>query len=157
MKNLSLPAFVAAILITPSVALSDTYTLDPSHSQIVFSYNHFGFSTSYGMFSGFAGEIDFDATNPAASSVKVSMPEASMYTGWEARLAHFMSGDFFGANDQDLITFQSTSIELTGEKTALISGDLTMNGVTKPITLDTVMNKAGAHPLAGNGRRRATI
>lgn len=149
MKFLTTAIAAAAFLATPVLAAPETYTLDPSHSQIVFSYNHIGFSTTYGMFSGFEGTIAFDAEDPAASSVEVSMPEASMLTGWEARLAHFMSPDFFGANDQDLITFKSTSIEVTGETTALITGDLTLNGVTKPVVLDTVLNKAGQHPLAG--------
>ncbi|HKK84193.1 MAG TPA: YceI family protein, partial [Roseovarius sp.] len=54
---------------TGAFAAPEAYTLDPSHSQVVFSYNHLGFSTTYGMFSGFEGEIMFDAENPAASSV----------------------------------------------------------------------------------------
>lgn len=126
---------------------TETYTLDSSHSQIIFSYDHLGFSTSYGMFSGFAGEIQFDAENPAASTVSVSLPVRSMFTGWEARYDHFMSDDFFGATPEDLITFTSTAIEVTGDDTALITGDLTMNDVTQSVVLDAKMNKADMHPM----------
>ena len=109
---------------------AEKYVLDASHSQIVFDYNHLGFSTTYGMFSGFEGEITFDEASPANSSVSVSMPVMSMFTGWEQRKGHFMSGDFFGAEEGDLVSFTSTGIEVTGEDTALITGDLTMNDVT---------------------------
>ena len=101
------------------------------------------------MFSGFEGEIMYDAKAPANSSVSVSMPVMSMFTGWEQREAHFMSGDFFGAEEGDMVTFTSTSIEVTGDDTALITGDLTMNDVTKSVVLDAKLNKTGDHPMAG--------
>ncbi len=140
-------AAVLALNANPALAAPETYVLDPSHSQIVFSYQHLGFSTTHGMFSGFGGEISFDAENPAASSVSVSMPVRSMMTGWEARFEHFMSDDFFGAGEGDMISFTSTGIEVTGENTANITGDLTMHGTTKSVVLDAVLNKAGAHPM----------
>jgi polyisoprenoid-binding protein YceI len=145
-------SFVLAALMSASASLAmaaDTYALDASHSQVVFNYNHLGFSTTYGMFSGFEGEIKFDRENPANSSVNVSMPTKSMFTGWEQRENHFMSDDFFGATDDDMITFSSTEIELTGDDTAKITGDLTMNDVTKSVVLDAKLNKAGEHPMAG--------
>lgn len=133
-----------------SAALAaDQYTLDASHSQVIFSYNHLGYSTTFGMFSGFEGEIAFDKENPANSSVSVSMPVTSMFTGWEQRDGHFMSEDFFGATSEDLVTFNSTSIELTGDDTALITGDLTMNDITKSVVLDAKLNAVGDHPMQG--------
>jgi polyisoprenoid-binding protein YceI len=147
MKSFVLAALLSA---TASMAVAaEKYTLDSSHSQVVFSYNHFGFSTTYGMFSGFEGEIMFDAEDPAASTVSVSMPTKSMFTGWEQRDGHFMSDDFFGAQDDDMITFMSTAIELTGDDTALITGDLTMNEVTKSVVLDAKLNQSGDHPIEG--------
>lgn len=128
---------------------AEKFVLDASHSQVVFNYNHLGFSNTYGMFSGFEGEIMFDEANPAASSVMVSMPVMSMFTGWEQREGHFMSDDFFGAAEGDLVTFTSTSIEVTGDDTALITGDLSMNDVTKSVVLDAKLNKVGDHPMAG--------
>ena len=144
-------AGVAAALLNAGTAQAEAekYVLDASHSQIVFSYNHLGFSTSYGMFSGFEGEIMFDQANPAASSVAVSMPVKSMLTGWQARFEHFMSPDFFDASDAELVSFTSTGIEVTGENTAKITGDLTLNGVTKSVVLDAKLNQAGDHPMAG--------
>ena len=138
----------AAFALPASLAsAADTYVLDSSHSQIVFSYNHLGFSTGYGMFSGFEGEIMFDQEDPANSSVSVSMPVMSMLTGWEERFNHFMSDDFFGAEEGDMITFISTGIEVTGESTALITGDLTVNDVTKSVVLDAKLNQVGTHPV----------
>ena len=146
MKNLILAA--AMTLGATGAFAADKYVLDASHSQVIFSYNHLGFSTTYGMFSGFEGEIMFDAENAAASSVNVSMPVMSMFTGWEKREGHFMSDDFFGASEGDMITFASTSIEVTGENTAKITGDLSMNDVTKSVVLDAKLNKTGDHPQA---------
>lgn len=142
--------FAAALglVATTATAEPEAYTLDPSHSQVLFSYNHLGYSTTWGMFSGFEGEISFDADAPEASSVEVSMPVTSMLTGWEDRFKHFMSPEFFGATDDEMITFVSTGIEVTGENTALITGDLTLNGVTKEVVLDTKLNQAGMHPMA---------
>jgi len=141
---------LGAALFSASAALAEAekYMLDASHSQIVFSYDHLGFSTTWGMFSGFEGEIMFDQANPAASSVSVSMPVKSMLTGWEGRFQHFMSKDFFDAADDEMVSFASTGIEVTGETTAKITGDLTLNGVTKPVVLDAVLNKTGDHPMA---------
>lgn len=138
----------AALTTSATFAIAaEKYNLDASHSQIIFSYDHLGFSTTWGMFSGFEGEIMFDKDDPAASSVTVSMPTKSMFTGWEQRDGHFMSDDFFGATDEDLISFVSTKIEVTGEDTALITGDLTMNGITKSVVLDASLNQMGTHPM----------
>lgn len=142
-------ALATIILAGPAVAAPEKYVLDASHSQVVFTYNHLGYSTTTGMFSGFEGEIMFDQEDPANSSVSVSMPVKSMLTGWEARETHFMSEDFFDAADDELVTFTSTGIEVTGENTANITGDLTLNGVTKSVVLDAKLNQAGNHPMAG--------
>ncbi|MBS1303605.1 YceI family protein [Loktanella sp. SALINAS62] len=147
MKNILSTTAALMLLGAPVLAAPAAYTLDSSHSQIVFTYNHLGFSTTYGMFSGFEGDISFDAEDPAASSVNVSFPVRSMMTGWEERFEHFMSDDFFGAGEDDMVTFTSTGIEVTGENTALITGDLTMNDVTKEVVLDTTLNQAGQHPM----------
>ncbi|MDE4132088.1 YceI family protein [Phaeobacter sp. QD34_3] len=149
MKNLLLAAALSGAAATAAVAAPEKYVLDASHSQIVFSYNHLGFSTTWGMFSGFEGEIMFDQEDPAASSVSVSMPVMSMLTGWEARFNHFMSKDFFEASEAEMVSFTSTGIEVTGDKTAKITGDLTLNGVTKAVVLDAKLNQTGDHPMAG--------
>ena len=147
MKSIVLSAALLTAA-TFSAQAAEKYVLDASHSQIVFSYNHLGYSTTFGMFSGFEGEIMFDQENPENSSVTVSMPTLSMFTGWEQRDGHFMSEDFFGAAEGDMITFTSTAIEVTGEDTALITGDLTMNGTTQSVVLDAKLNQAGTNPMS---------
>lgn len=149
MKITLLAALITSAAASAAVAAPEKYLLDAPHSQIVFSYNHLGYSTSRGMFSGFQGVVMFDQDDPAASSVSVSMPARSMFTGWQERFDHFMSKDFFGAGENELISFKSTTIEVTGDKTALITGDLTLNGVTRPVVLDAVLNQVGEHPMAG--------
>jgi polyisoprenoid-binding protein YceI len=100
------------------------------------------------MFSGFEGEIMFDEETPANSSVSVSLPLMSMFTGREAREQHFMADDFFGADESDMVTFTSTAIEVTGDNTANITGDLTINGMTKSVVLDARLNQEMEHPMA---------
>ncbi|SDX92443.1 YceI family protein [Roseicitreum antarcticum] len=139
-----------AIGATAAQAEPEAYVLDSSHSQVLFSYDHFGLSTTYGMFSGFDGEIAFDQEDPANSTVAVSFPVRSMLTGWEERFTHFMTDDFFGASEDDMVTFTSTGIEVTGESTALITGDLTMNDITREVVLDATLNAVmDAHPVEG--------
>lgn len=123
------------------------WKLDASHSQIIFSYNHLGYSTTYGMFSGFDGTINFDPENPTAASVNVEIPTESLITGWPQRDTHFLTADFFDKDAAPAITFTSTEIEVTGDNTANITGDLTMNNVTKPVVLETTFNGASEHPM----------
>lgn len=142
--GLALAGFAA----TAAVAAPEKYVLDNTHTQIVFHYNHLGYSTGFGMFAGFDGTIMFDQEDPAKSSVEVSFPITSMITGIQPRTDHFMSKDFFGKSEDKNVTFKSTSIEVTGKDTAKITGDLTMNGITKPAVLDAKLTQVGEHPMA---------
>lgn len=148
MKKTALLAAALVASVATTAFAADEYVLDASHSQVVFSYNHLGFSTTTGMFSGFDGKIMFDAENPAASTVSIEIPANSLISGWDARTQHFLSDDFFASEFSPVITFESTSIEVTGENTANITGDLTLNGITKSVVLDSVMNQAAEHPMA---------
>ncbi|WP_027259121.1 MULTISPECIES: YceI family protein [Leisingera] len=148
MKTTLFAAALAAVAATGAAAAPEKYVLDSSHSQILFDYNHLGYSTTYGLFSGFEGEIMFDQEDPAASSVSVTMPLSMMFTGWQARFDHFMTKDFFDATEDETVSFTSTAIEVTGDNTAKISGDLTLNGVTNPVVLDAKLNQSGDHPMA---------
>jgi polyisoprenoid-binding protein YceI len=140
-------ALIVALAAAPVAAAPQAYVLDASHSQVLFAVNHLGYSTTWGMFSGFDGQISFDQENPAASSVTAAFPVKTMLTGWQQRFEHFMSADFFAATDDEKVTFTSTAIDVIGDKTAKITGDLTLNGVTKSITLDAVLNQTGDHPM----------
>ncbi|ATG49350.1 YceI family protein [Celeribacter ethanolicus] len=143
------------LLLTSALVLGATaasaepvkYALDASHSQIVFTYEHLGFSTTTGMFSGFDGTIMFDEADPANSSVEVSFPTDSLYTGWAERTAHFLTGDFFGAEENPTISFKSTSITVEDEDEGLITGDLTINGITKSVTIEAELTQKGEHPM----------
>lgn len=147
MTRLFLTTALAVGLAAPAFAAAERYALDASHSQVLFSYNHLGMSTTWNMFSGFEGEIMFDQEDPASSSVSVSIPVRSLFTGWEARFEHFMGDDFFGAGEGDMITFSSTAINVTGEETAEITGDLTINDITQEVVLDATLNATGEVPF----------
>lgn len=149
-KLLASSALAASLIAAPAFA-ADTYKFDPSHAQILFSYNHLGFSTTYGLFSGFEGTATIDADDLSKSSVTLEMKASDMMTGWKAREDHFMSPDFFNASTNPVVTFTSTKVEATGEKTAKITGNLAMAGQTKEIVLDATLNQIGEHPLNKKG------
>lgn len=134
---------------TAGMTAPEKYTMDPSHSQLVVSYEHAGFSQTYWILSGFEGEVMYDAQDPAASSVSTSIGADQLFTGWDARQDHIMkSGEFFDLAAFPDLTFTSTSIEVTGDATALIRGDLSLNGVTKEVVLDATLNTAtDAYPF----------
>lgn len=136
----------ALLLAAPAFAETTTYEVDSSHAQTLFSYTHLGYSTTFGMFSGWEGTIEFDEAAPENSSVDVSIPATAMFTGWEQRDAHFSSPDFLDVASNNTVRFVSTGIEVTGEDTAIITGNLTLGGVTKQIELDATLNQMGDHP-----------
>ena len=128
--------------------LSGTYVIDPAHSQIVFSYDHLGFSISHGMVNGVTGSITLDAANPANSAVEASFPLSAIST-IDADLDKHIYGDQMlkGASPDTPVTFKSTKVEVEGDDEAKVTGDLTLNGVTKPVTLEVELRKAAAHPM----------
>ncbi|WP_421866356.1 YceI family protein [Parvibaculum sp.] len=146
MTRLAAAAAALAFLATPVLA-ADTYQIDTSHTYLGFEINHLGFSTTYGRFSDVSGTIELDEENPEASSVDVKIVPASVYTGHEERDEHLRGEDFFNVEEFPDMSFKSTSIERTGEETGKITGDLTMHGVTKPVTLDTTFTKKGDYPM----------
>jgi polyisoprenoid-binding protein YceI len=111
-----------------------TWTVDPKHSSIEFRVKHLGISTVRGAFRDFEGTLEIGddiTTSKAAGKIKV----ASIDTGESNRDEHLLSADFFDAENYGDITFASTSIEVIDEDEFHVTGDLTMHGVTKPITL----------------------
>ena len=143
-------ALMASAFTLPAFA-ADQYKFDASHAQVLFSYNHLGFSTTYGMFSGFDGTATIDMDNLANSSVETTIGLDKMLTGWEGRDGHFKSPDFFNAAEFPAVTFKSTKVEPTGDMTAKMTGDLTILGETKPVTMDVKLNKVGEHPINKKG------
>jgi len=127
---------IAAIAITAAVpaGAADNWTLDLAHSETTFTVRHL-LSKVSGRFDKFDGRIVTDAAKPETSSVEFTIETASIDTNNEKRDAHLRSADFFDAEKHPTITFKSTRVEALGQNRFNVTGDLTMRGVTKPITL----------------------
>lgn len=128
---------------TPVAVQAGDYALDKSHAKIVWSTSHFGFSTYYGEFTDFDAKLNLDPANPANSKLSVTVAMASVDTHNEKLDAHLESADFFDVAAHPTATFTSTAVRRTGAATADVTGDFTLRGVTKPITLHVTFNKAG--------------
>ena len=118
----------------PSLAQHVTYAIDPQHSQVDFGIKHMAISTVRGRFAITDGTVDLDKSNVAGSSVTATINVASVDTGEAARDTHLRSADFFDTTKFPTATFKSTKLTKTGEGYDVI-GDLTLHGVTKPVTL----------------------
>ena len=125
-----------------------TYTIDPTHTATVFTWDHFGFSTPAGNFTDITGQIVVDNEQPEKSSVHVNIPLSSINTNVKALDEHLLAADFFDAEKFPTITFKSTKVETSDKKKFKITGDLTIKGITKPVVLDAVLNKQAEHPMA---------
>ncbi|WP_374969779.1 YceI family protein [Terrabacter sp. BE26] len=138
---------------TPSVAvenISGDYTLDPSHTRIGFSARHAMVTKVRGNFEEFEGTAHVDTVTPANSSVTVTIQAASVTTGNEQRDGHLKTPDFFDVANFPQITFVSTNVERDGAEWA-ITGDLTINGVTKSVTIPFEETGSAKDPF-GNTR-----
>lgn len=137
-----------ALALAPIAATAAPWMLDKSHTHISFEVNHLGFSTTYGTFRDFDAAIDFDPENIENSSVSFTIDAASVDTFFEARDEHVRNTDFLNVGEHAQITFVSTGITKTGDTTADLAGDLTILGVTKPVTFTATMNGMGPNPFA---------
>jgi polyisoprenoid-binding protein YceI len=131
-----------------------TYQVDPGHTLVGWRANHFGFNDYFGIFGNPTGTLEIDPANPAAAKLDVTLPIASVITASEGLTDHLTRAgrdggapDFFGP-DPAPARFVSTSVEPTGDLTANITGDLTMNGVTKPMVIAAEFTGAGANPMS---------
>ena len=145
-KSLALGLAVASIA-SISVAKPVDYTIDPTHTATVFTWNHFGFSTPSANFSDIQGTISVDNARPVNSAVNVTIPLSSLNTNVKALDDHLKNADFFDAEKYPNITFKSTKVQALGQNKYKITGDLTVKNVTKPVVLDAVLNKQGVHPM----------
>jgi polyisoprenoid-binding protein YceI len=114
--------------------ISGDYTVDPTHSRLGFVARHAMVTKVRGQFGEFSGTAHIDTANPAASSVSLSIKTASISTGTPDRDAHLVSADFFDAEQYPEITFVSTDVARDGSDWS-ITGDLTIKGTTKPVTI----------------------
>lgn len=135
-----------------------TYAADPAHSLIGWEVSHFGFNDYFGIFGDVAGTLTIDPANLSAAKVDVTIPVANVTTASKALTDHLLRAgkdggkpDFFGPAPAPA-RFVSTSVKAEGTK-ATITGDLTLNGVTKPVTLEAEFTGAGTNPF----NKKATI
>lgn len=145
----TIAALTLAALPLPALA-ADTYKLHENHTWVQFAINHAGWANARGIFRGVSGDIVFDKDDVTKSSVSVTIAAESVDTNDNGRDDHVRSPDFLNALEFPAITFESTRIEQTGDKTAVIYGDMTLVGVTREIALDTVWNAEFALPWDAN-------
>jgi polyisoprenoid-binding protein YceI len=152
LKKITIPALA---LLLSSMAFADqpggTYQFDKkgAHQFVTFKISHLGYSWLYGRFNDFNGTFTVDAENPENSQVTATIQTASVDSNHAERDKHLRGDDFLDVDEYPTATFKSTSIEKTGEKTAKITGDFTLHGVTKPVTLDAKLIGYGDDPWGG--------
>src|SRR6202045_1863493 len=150
-------ALMGALVLSANAA--DTFKLDPVHSFVLFSVQHLGIANTYGRFNDISGTVVFDKDNPSKSSVEVSVPVESLDTNNAKRDQSLKSPDYFNAKQFQTITFKSTKVEGSGD-TLKVSGDLTIRGMTKPLTVDFKKGGEGKGvfgEMRGGGETRFTI
>jgi len=143
-------ALVAALALASGAAFAaEPYQIDPNHTQVEYTYNHLGFSHITGHLNRVEGDFLFDAKDPTKSSIQVHVPISSITVGVPDLDKELVGATFFEADKFPLASFQSTAVTSTGANKLAVTGDLTIHGVTKPVTLDVTVNKIGTHPMRG--------
>jgi polyisoprenoid-binding protein YceI len=131
--------------------LTGTYAIDPSHSRIGFVARHAMVTKVRGSFNEFEGSGHFDAENPTKSHLQLTIQAASIDTRNADRDAHLRSNDFFDMETYPTITFASTAVAQTGDDEYRVTGDLTIKGVSRPVTVDLEYTGTAVDPY-GNQR-----
>jgi polyisoprenoid-binding protein YceI len=139
--------FVAAMAVLPlNSLLAANYTIDPGHTYVSFAINHLGFSTMRGKFNQQSGSMTYDPGSKKAS-VTIEIDAASIDTGHDKRDEHLRSPDFLNTVENPTITFKSTKSDWNGDTLSSVTGDLTVMGVSKPVTLKVAAINCGEHPF----------
>lgn len=136
MKTVARFASALAFLLLPGLVSGATYQIDASHSTAAFTVRHMMVTNVSGAFGKLAGAVEFDPANPSASKIDVTIEAASVDTRNPKRDEHLRSVDFFDVANHPTITFRSTKVERTGENRYQVTGNLTIRGVTKEVTLE---------------------
>lgn len=142
---------LSGALIGAGQAMAADYAIDKQgqHAFVNFKISHLGYSWLYGTFKDFDGSFSFDAAKPQDSKVNVTLNTTSVDTNHAERDKHLRSGDFLNVSKHPTATFASTSVKSTGEGTADITGDLTLNGVTKSVVIAAKFIGEGKDPWGG--------
>jgi len=137
-----------ALLFSVPQASADTWVFDKENSSIRFTWDHLGLSRQSGQFIDFDGRLEFSPTDPEGGMVEVVIKAASLSTGVKEYDTNLKSESFFNVDRYPIITFRSTWVRRTGERTGEVDGELTIMGVSKPVTLKVIWNYTGEHPFA---------
>lgn len=129
-----------------SVMAAESFTVDPLHSFPNFTINHLGFSTMHGRFGQTTGKLTVDEANHTGS-VDVVIDAASVDTGYSKRDDHLRSPDFLNAKEFPEITYKSTKVTINKDSSAVVEGDFTLAGVTRPVILEVKHMKCGINPM----------
>ena len=137
----------------PAEVQAGTYKLDSSHGKITWSVKHLGFSTYVGQFTNVSADLTLDPANPSASTLTATVPIADVSPDSQGLKNHLQTPDFFDAAQFPTATFKATSIAIDKDDAseADVTGDLTIRGVTRPVTLEVKFNQAG--PSMGGAYR----
>ncbi len=148
--SVSAPAMAQVASADASKVEAGVYNIEPEHSRITFGVSHMGFTNYYGEFRNASGMLNLDPKKPDSSSVDVKIPTGSVMVP-NAKLKEELDGDqWLNAAKYPDITFKSTKVAKTGADTAKVTGEFTLHGVTKPLTLNVKFNGAGTNPLDKN-------
>jgi polyisoprenoid-binding protein YceI len=131
-----------------SAFAADNLTIDASHSAVIFSWNHFGFSNPVARLEKIQGNLALDSRDLTQSSVSVTMPLSGLRTGDADLDKRLKSDEFLDAEKYPNITFTSKQVADAGQGALTITGDLTVHGVTKTVVLKAKVDKIGVHPLS---------
>ena len=131
-----------------ALAAPESYSFDKQHTEVRFSWDHLGLSRQSGRFMDVSGSLMLDPDKPETSTVEVTIKVPSLWTGIKELDTVLKGKEFFDTASNPLATFRSTDVKRLSDKTAQVTGDLTLNGQTKPVTLDVVWNFSGEHPLS---------
>ena len=151
MLKKTLAALVLGSALVGGQAFAADYAIDKQgqHAFVNFKISHLGYSWLWGTFKDFDGSFSFDAAKPEESKVNVTLKTASVDTNHAERDKHLRSDDFLNVAKHPTATFESTSVKSTGEGTADITGNLTLNGVTKPVVIAAKFIGEGDDPWGG--------
>lgn len=135
----------AALTKVPSEVQAGDYRLDPAHGKITWSVDHLGFSKYYGQFVNVQAELKLDPANPAASSLTATIPLTEVDSNSDGLNRHLQTADFFDTANHPVATFRSVHIMLDPARPneAMVHGELTLRGVTRPVTMEVEFNQAG--------------
>jgi polyisoprenoid-binding protein YceI len=146
-----LAAFVAALAhAAPAAAAPARYRLDPEHLSIGFLVGHIGYADVLGQFLRAEGSFVLDEEARSVTEIEVTIDAASVFSNHAARDEHVRKADFLDVARFPSITFVGTGARATGPSTGTIEGNLTIRGVTRPVTLDVTLNKTGPYPFGEN-------